>query len=119
MCTETLDLPSVPEPAELQRAPGAADSSQPRRSAPPDTYGSATNPMSRAGEPAVRIGSILHRARCKSRRYPKEKNEVEIQQTAAENRVSRCCLRAKVRIRSNGARVPELHDATQPGASPA
>ena len=71
MCTETLDLPSVPEPAELQRAPGAADSSQPRRSAPPDTYESATNPMGRAGEPAVRIGSILHRARCKSRRYPK------------------------------------------------
>ena len=60
MCTETLDLPSVPEPAELKRAPGAADSSQPRRSAPPDTYRSATNPMSRAGEPAVRIGSIFH-----------------------------------------------------------
>ena len=118
MCTETLDLPSVPEPAELQRAPGAADSSQPRRSAPPDTYRSATNPMSRAGEPAVRIGSILHRARCKSRRFPKE-NEVEIQQTAAENRVWRCCLRAKVRIRSNGARVSKLHDAIQPGASPA
>ena len=56
MCTKTLDLPSVPEPAELQRAPGAADSSQPRRSAPLDTYESATNPMSRAGEPAVRIG---------------------------------------------------------------
>ena len=118
MCTETLDLPSVPEPAELQRAPGAADSSQPRRSAPPDTYESATNPMGRAGEPAVRIGSILHRVRCKSRQYRKE-NESEIQQTAAENRVWRCCSRAKVRIRSNGARVSKLHDATQPGASPA
>ena len=118
MCTETLDLPSVPEPAELKRAPGATDSPKPRRSAPPDTHGSATNPMSRAGEPAVRIGSILHRARCKSRRFPKE-NEVEIQQTAAENRVWRCCLRAKMRIRSNGARVSELHDARQSGASPA
>ena len=118
MCTETLDRPSVPEPAELKRAPGAADSPQPRRSAPPETHGSVTNPMSRAGEPAVRIGSILHRARCKSRRFPKE-NEVEIQQTAAENRVWRCCLRAKVRIRSHGARVSKLHDATQPGASPA
>ena len=118
MCTETLDLPSVPEPAELKRAPGAAHSSQPRTSAPPETHGSVTNPMSRAGEPAVRIGSILHRARCKSRRFPNE-NEVEIQQTAAENRVSRCCLRAKVRIRSNGARVSEVHDAIQSGASPA
>ena len=85
MCTETLDLPSVPEPAELKRAPGAADSSQPRRSAPLDTYESATNPMmSRAREPAVRIGPILHRARCKSRRFPKE-NEVEIQQTARQD----------------------------------
>ena len=118
MCTETLDLPSVPEPAELQRAPGAADSSQPRGSAPPETYGSATSPMSRAGKPAVRIGSILHRAPGKSRQYRKE-NESEIQQTAAENRVWRCWLRAKVRIRSNGARVSKLHAAIQPGASPA
>ena len=118
MCMEILSLPSVPEPAELQRAPGAADSSQLRRSAPSDTYESATNPMGRAGEPAVRIGSILHRAPGKSRQYRKE-NESKIQQTAAENRVWRCCLRAKVRIRSNGARVSKLHDATQPGASPA